>query len=213
MHYITSPRLQSETALITAAMTTIFTDFARLLETRFNRAVPTTEDSVRYTLFAAMLRNDIEPDAVILEFPHPVIARAQVDTWMPAFRGIDVAIEFKYDRDPPGGKNQPKTQKAGAVFADLRRLRLLSDRAVCYFVYVTTKEMDVYFRNPRNGHKELYELLPGKSVEIRSSYFSDKPRTFKTAVRGAFEAMVTGVLKQRFGSHSLRVYNVDQVSN
>ena len=199
--------------MCTDAMTTIFTDFAKLLETRFNRTVPTTEDSVRYTLFAAMLRNDIEPDAVVLEFPHPAIARARVDTWVSDFGGKDVAIEFKYDRDPPGEKNQPKTQKAGAVFKDLRRLRLLSDCAVCYFVYVTTKEMDVYFRNPRNGHQKLYELSPGKSIELQSSYFSDKPRTFMAAVEGAFEAMVTSVVKKCFGGHYLRVYSVDQISN
>ena len=193
------------------AMDTIFTDFARLLETRVSREVPTTEDSVRYTLFAAMLRNNVEPQAVILEFPHPVIPRAEVDTWMSDFQGKDVAIEFKYDRDPPGGKNQPKTQKAGAVFGDLRRLQLLGKRAVCYFIYVTTKEMDVYFGNPSNGHEELYKLLPGNSIEIRESYFSDKPKTFMTAVGGMFEATVTGVVKRSFGGHYLRVYNVDRV--
>ena len=50
-------------------------DFAALLETRLRLTVPTTVDSVRYTLFASMLRNDIEPDAIILEFPHPDISR------------------------------------------------------------------------------------------------------------------------------------------
>ena len=197
--------------MFTDVMDSIFADFAALLETRVSRGVLTTEDSVRYTLFAAMLQNNVEPDAVILEFPHPVIARAKVDTWLPDFHGRDVAIEFKYDRDPPGGKNQPRTQKAGAVFADLHRLRLLSDRAVCYFVYLTTPEMDVYFRNPSNGHMELYGLLPGKSVEITGTYFAGKPDTFLAKVGGAFEATVTGVVNQRLVDHCLRVYNVDQV--
>ena len=124
----------------------IFSNFAKLLDTRLKVGVLTTEDSVRYTFFASALHNNISPDAVILEFPHPAIPRAQIDTWMPDFHGVTVAIEFKYDREPPGGKNQPKTQKAGSVFEDLRRLLLvsMSTDAVCYFVYVTTEEMNVY---------------------------------------------------------------------
>ena len=190
------------------AMKTIFSDFAELLETRVNLEVLTTEDSVRYTLFAAMLRNNIEPHAVILEFPHPVIERAAIDTWMAGFCGKDVAIEFKYDRDPPGGKNQPRTQKAGAVFADLHRLQLVSDRAVSYFVYITTMEMDVYFRNPSNGHEKLYGLGPGESLKIGRSYFSNKPKTFLTAAGDVFEATVTGIVKQCFEEHFLSVYQV-----
>ena len=192
-------------------MHSIFTDFARLLKVRFARRIPTTEDSVRYTLFASLLHNNVEPDEVILEFPHPKIPRAEVDTWMPDFRGEAVAIEFKYDRDLPGGKNLPKTQKAGAVFKDLRRLQLLTDVASCYLVYVTTSEMDVYFRNPRNGHEQLYELLPGNSVDIGDSYFSDRPGTFLRVAGGAFEANVMSVMKQSFSGHNLRVYRVNRI--
>ena len=189
-------------------MQPVFEDFARLLETRFDGRVPTTEDSVRYTLFAALLRNDVAPEQVILEFPHPEISRAEVDTWMPDFHGEAVAMEFKYDRDLPGGKNLPKTQKAGAVFEDLRRLRLLTEVALCYLVYVTTSEMDVYFKNPRNRHEQLYELLPGNSVAIGDSYFANRPQTFLRGLGGAFEARVTCVSKQSFSGHNLRVYRV-----
>ena len=90
--------------MFTDAMDIVFTDFTNLLETRFNGNVLTTEDSVRYTLFASMLHNNISPNAVILEFPHPEIPRAQIDTWMSDFHGKSVAIEFKYDREPPGGR-------------------------------------------------------------------------------------------------------------
>ena len=54
-------------------MKPIFTDFAGLLETRLRRDVPTTEDSVRYTLFASLLRNDVEPHSIVLEYSHPEI--------------------------------------------------------------------------------------------------------------------------------------------
>ena len=184
-------------------------DFAGLLKVRLDGRVPTTEDSVRYTFFAALLRNGVAPDEVVLEFPHPRIPRAEVDTWMPDFHGTAVAMEFKYDRDLPGGKNPPKTQKAGAVFKDLRRLRLLADVASCYLVYVTTREMDVYFRNPSNGHEQFYDLLPGNSVRIGESYFAGKPQTLLRTLGGTFDARVTGVMKRSLGSHSLRVYRVN----
>ena len=166
---------------------------------------------MRYTLFASMLHNNVDPDAVILEFPHPEVTRAQIDTWMPDFNGNAVAIEFKYDREPPGGKNQPKTQKAGSAFQDLRRLQLVSRKtdAVCYFVYVTTKEMDVYFKNPANGHEELYKLFLGTSVEIKKGYFSDKPQTFMNNLQETFETNVTSELKLSLsGDHFLRIYRV-----
>ena len=44
------------------AMNAIFGDFAQLLESRLRDRVLTTEDSVRYTLFAAMLHHNIQPE-------------------------------------------------------------------------------------------------------------------------------------------------------
>lgn len=188
------------------AMDTILFDFAALLETRVGHDVWTTEDSVRYTLFAAMLRNMVEAHEVIQEFPHRLLGgEKRVDTWMPDFHGKDVAVEFKYDPDSRSGATLNETQRAGAVFEDLRRLQLLSDDAVCYFVYVTMKGMDRHFHN---RHRELYGLVQGESFEIRRSYFADKPRTFMGKVDGVFEATVTCVVNQRFLDHNLRVYNI-----
>ena len=185
-------------------MDAIFTDFAALLVTRVGHDVWTTEDSVRYTLFAAMLRNRVEPHEVVQEFPHPALGGGKkVDTWMPDFHGKAVAIEFKYD--PSRGAPLNETQRAGAVFEDLRRLQLLSEHAVCYFVYLAMKEMDRHFRNQ---HGELYGLAPGESVELRRSYFADRPSTFMGKVGSAFEARVTGVVNRRLVDHNLRVYRV-----
>ncbi len=189
-------------------MKSIFTDFAGLLETRLRRDVPTTEDSVRYTLFASLLRNQVEPHSIVLEYSHPEIRRARIDTWLTDFQGRAVAIEFKYDRDPPGGKNPPTTQKAGALFADLRRLHLVSGCAAAYLVYLTTKPMDVYLSSPARGHRKLYELPPGESLAIGPRYFADKPATFRRAAGEVFEASVSAVLGRRFAGHSLKVYNV-----
>ncbi len=192
-------------------MIEVFEEFGRLLEKRFRREVATTEDSVRYTFFAALLKSGVTPDQVVLEYPHPEIDRAKIDTWLPDYKGSSIAVEFKYDRDPPGGMNQPKTQKAGAVFKDLRRQALVA-RATgvrSYFVYVTSEEMAVYFRNPNNGHSELWSLERGSDMYIDEKYLSGKPKTFQSTLSGSFEAKIVGIFhSDLFGGNYLRAYEV-----
>ena len=80
-------------------MQDIFAEFAQLLRKRFGQGVHTTEDSIRYTFFAALLaKSDLEAQDVVLEYPHPQIPGAKVDTLLTSDRGAPVVIEFKYDR-------------------------------------------------------------------------------------------------------------------
>ncbi|MEQ6886227.1 hypothetical protein [Salicola sp. Rm-C-2C1-2] len=192
-------------------MIKIFEYFADLLDERFKRGVVTTEDSVRYTFFAALLDSGIKPHEVVLEYPHPAIDRAKIDTWIPAYDGGSVALEFKYDRDPPGGLNQPKTQKAGHVFKDLyRQLHVATGVKVrSYFVYITSQEMATYFQNPNNGHSEFWDLATDHSLDMVESYFTAKPKTFINAVGGAFNARVVGACSRTLsGDNHLRAYEV-----
>ena len=193
------------------AMNAIFEDFAQLLESRLCDRVLTTEDSVRYTLFAAMLHHNVQPNSVIMECPHPGIPRAQIDTWISKHFENDIAIEFKYDRKMPGGRNQSKTQKAGSVFHDLFRLQLVNRRtgAVCYFIYLADSEMHVYFRNPDNRHQELYDLTQNTTLRINEDYFANRPQTFMRNLKETFEASITGVLGRSLsGDHHLRIFKV-----
>jgi len=192
-------------------MIATFERFRELLEDRFARGVITTEDSVRYTFFAALIENGTKPHEVVLEYPHPAINRARIDTLVPDEDGASVSLEFKYDRDLPGGNNQPKTQKAGYVFNDLRRqvsvARGLQVRS--YFVYVTSEEMAVYFRNHNNSHERLWNLDPRYELRINGSYFEGKPKSFIKAAGGPFDAVVTGVCRRELsGGNHLRIYEV-----
>lgn len=192
-------------------MIKIFEQFGRVLEKRFRRKVFTTEDSIRYTFFASLLKSGVTPDQVVLEYPHRVIDRAEIDTWLPSYNGGSIAVEFKYDRDPPGGKNQPKTQKAGAVFEDLRRQVLLAEKKEVrsYFVYVTSEEMAVYFRNPKNGHSKWWGLGSGSEVLVDDEYLSKKPQAFLGTLGSSFVAKVVGVFHSNLpGGNYVRVYEV-----
>jgi hypothetical protein len=192
-------------------MIEIFENFGELLDERFELGVVTTEDSVRYTFFAALLQAGVKPHQVVLEYPHPSIERAKIDTWIPSYKEGSVAFEFKYDRDPPGGKSQPKTQKAGYVFKDLRRqVKVAKGVGIrSYFIYVTSEEMAVYFRNPNNGYAELWELIQGGKLKIDENYFSNKPETFMNTLGGTFQAYVVGTFSRALpGGNYLRAYEV-----
>ena len=192
-------------------MIEILENFADLLDERLKHEVITTEDSVRYTFFAALIDTGVKPHEVVLEYPHPAIDRAKIDTWIPAHDGRSVALEFKYDRDPPGGMNQPKTQKAGSVFKDLHRQVRVAEgvKIRSYFVYVTSEEMAVYFRNPNNGHAEFWDLATGHTLDIDEAYFAAKPKTFMNALGGAFKARVVGACRRTLaGGNHLRAYEV-----
>lgn len=58
----------------------IFRAFAELLRRRRDSGVMTTEGSVRYTFFATLAGDALLPERVVLEYPHPTIARAEIDT-------------------------------------------------------------------------------------------------------------------------------------
>jgi len=192
-------------------MIEIFERFGELLEERFDLGVATTEDSVRYTLFAALLQSGVKAHQIVLEYPHPAIERARIDTWLNSYKESSIAIECKYDRDPPGGKNQPKTQKAGYVFKDLhRQVRVANGVGVrSYFIYVTSEEMAVYFRNPNNGHAEFWALEADKRLVIDEQYFSNKPQTFLNTLGGSFRANVVGTFSRALsGGNYLRAYEI-----
>ncbi len=194
-------------------MEKIFEIFADLLCSRIENKVYTTEDSVRYLFFAAMLENNIKPNNIVLEFPHPKIERAQIDTWLPVFNGNPVAIEFKYDRpvQTQSKATMNKTDRSGAVFEDLRRLQLAchDSPTECYFIYATSIEMHKYFNNKNNRHVEFYNLCPGYSFEITSEYFNNRPKSFSKRIKGEFETKVVNVLKRNLPKeHYLRIFRV-----
>ena len=154
-----------------------------LLDRRLTLDVFTTEDSIRYTFFAALLDQGTPAEQVVLEWPHPMIPGARIDTVVTDDGGQPVAaIEFKYDRAGPGAASQPRPQKAGAAFADLRRLAVLAVPHERYFVYATDRELARYLASPRNGLHEVFQLDVGAQLEVDAGYFVGRSATFLGAL-------------------------------
>jgi hypothetical protein len=165
--------------------------FATLLNERLVTGTYTTEDSVRYTFFHALLSGGAcRHTDVVLESPHPIIQGAEIDTLITTRADEPpVALEFKYDRAIPSGRNLPRTRKAGAVFDDLFRLARVPEPTakVKYFVYLTDSEMASYFKNPDNGLKDFFELDEGQSLALTPAFVAARAETFQKEV-GAVES-------------------------
>ena len=193
----------------------IYKSFNEILKNRLQNNVFTTEDSVRYSFFAALLREpSFDPKDIILEYPHNRINKAQVDTYIPNYYGKEVIIEFKYDRAIPSGSNAPRPQKAGKHFNDMSRLLDFSTSlpAIRLFVYLTDSEMASYFRNPSNNLVDYFDMIPNSRLEINKGFFRNKSKTFQSSSGGGvLKAIIhcdwTSQLPQ---GHELRIYNITQ---
>jgi hypothetical protein len=121
-----------------------------------------------------------------------------------------VAIEFKYDRAIPSGRNQPKTMKAGDVVSDMGRLRQVRSDCLRFFVYITDQGMAVYWRNERNRFSKMFSLRPGQSLDVPIELLSAMPATFRSRLKGwsAPLRLVSVCCEDLPRSHYLRMFEV-----
>lgn len=187
-------------------------EFADLLETRLAQSVFTTEDSIRYTFFVALMRSlGLSPHQIILEQPHPRIARAEIDTFIPALENRGLAVEFKYDRPIPSGRNLPRSQKEGSLAHVIFRLARFEadDLTDGLFVYLTSKEMAGYLANPQNGLADLFNADERSTVAIDEEYLGSRSQTLRGAAGPVVCCEATALLKRALaGEHELRVFDV-----
>lgn len=191
----------------------VFEQFFTLLTKRFERRVPTTEDSIRYTFFAALMNAGFQPEQVVIEFKHPSIPGAEVDTVLFAGGGSPaIALEFKYDR--AANSTSPKPQKAGALFADLSRLLRFSTVLTRYFVYVTDRDMAQYLERADHGLHEFFRLRTGDSLTVDLAFLKVCPPTFhKRMGEWPGTAKLYAISSQELPlEHQLRIYEVTKTA-
>lgn len=94
--------------------TKVFEKFENYLRERIGTGLHLTEDSVRYSFFAALTDScSIRQHEIVLELPHPSIPNAEIDTYIKSPE-LDAYIEFKFHRI--SNSTSPKPQKAGSLF-------------------------------------------------------------------------------------------------
>jgi len=198
-----------------ATIINIFRQFSNLLEDRFSKSVYTTEDSIRYTFYYCLtIYGGIPPSEVIVEYPHPHIAGAEVDIYIPQKdRRPRLVFEFKFDREIPSGKNINKTQRAGKVFSDifrLARIQLHNKNIQRYFVYVTDREMAIYFKNPSNHLNNFFDLAIGETLRIDKKYIENHPGTFiKSVGKHVVDCRVACLLREELIKRIwVRIYEI-----
>jgi hypothetical protein len=185
-----------------------------MLRERLELQVLTTEDSIRYTFYAALLSSgDVTHTEIVVEHPHPTIEGAQIDSVIHGnSERKSIAVEFKYDRGNPGGTNQNRTQRAAAVLVDLFRLAKVPDSAavVKYFIYVTDSEMAAYFKNPSNRLGDFFEMNEQGPLTLGLSRFIGFSKTLVDRVQPfACDCQVVKVFAAHLpADHHLRVFQV-----
>ena len=185
----------------------ILQQFASLLTKRLAAKVLTTEDSVRYTFFAALLGvTDIEAHQLIQEYPHPhsMFKNKRIDTLIDDGANR-TALEFKYHRAIPSGKNTPKPQMAGKAFNDI--LRLAESGFDGVFVHLTDLEAAGYLGREANGLKSFFDVKRGEILQISPEFFVPKSKTFVENSGGPFSVKLKTLISVSLpDNHYLRAY-------
>jgi hypothetical protein len=192
-----------------------FKEFAQSLSTRLTSGIHTTEDAIRYTFFLALItRSAMQPHEIILEYPHPNIKGAEIDTYIPSFLKCAIAIEFKYDRNIPSKSSVPRPQNAGELFKDMCRLSEIntSSNTQRILVYCTDNIMATYFANPKNNHAKFFGLRKNERIKVDAGYLRDKPDTFSLSM-GCIPAFELECLwtESLPSQHELRIYEVNPI--
>ena len=182
--------------------------FCSLLSDRLKAGTHTTEDSVRFTFFAAMLKEGINPSDVVLEYPHPNLNRKKIDTWIAQKSGDEgLAIEFKYNRS--GNDNQQRTKHAGKALHDLHRMSQIPQGMDRLLIYLTDCEMADYFSNPKNGLSDFFNGGLECSSKICPEDLVDRAVTLREAAALESTIEIKTLCKESLPSgHELRVWKV-----
>jgi hypothetical protein len=123
-------------------------------------------------------------------------------------------VGIKYDRRTPSGKNQPRSNKAGALLNDFFRLGALDENVERRVIYLTDGEMASYFRNPHNGLVGLFDLAQSAQFAIDGSLLAPLAKSVKDKIKvPIFPCYAVGDFARSLSrQHELRVYEVHVVN-
>jgi hypothetical protein len=185
------------------------------LEDRIARKQHLTEDSVRYSFFAAALQTTtIQQHEIILERPHhhPEFEGKEIDMHIqPSTERPELYVEFKFHRKT--GSASPTPLKAGSLFKDFSRLSsIATDQSHCLVIYLTDFEMAEYFKNKADTYSNFWRVPTEGTFIYDDTFINNTTDTFKKAsgilhkanVRVEFSAELTE-------NYHLRIFEVRKI--
>jgi hypothetical protein len=164
----------------------VIDQFLSLLEKCLRSRGCTSEADVRDVFRDALIANQVPYSNIRYEEPHRHLggSSGRIDVLVLESSGLGrSAIEFKYDREIDSGHNQPRTQKAGALYADLSRLLRWPNQDWRYFIYLTDDEMYYYLSGGGDVFGRTFRPSSGYHVDLDSNSFDDKPDAFHGKMR------------------------------
>lgn len=193
------------------SMKKVFNYFSDLIQRRFSKSIPTTEDSMRYTFFHSLIvKGGYRPEDIVLEQPYtnPKFKGNKLDLYaVSKNKTMSAAFEFKYHRGNAAGY----TSKAGELFWDIAKLANFKAKSK-FIVYLTDENMKKYLTNPRNKH-DWFSLAVDNSVIIDNDYACKFPKSLTSWIDGdnyinkcRLRLCFQSVLPK---SHCLKIYEIE----
>lgn len=149
-------------------------NFFTNLENRFNHSPVSeiSEDCIRYDFFVSV-SSDIGTHNIILEYPHPDKSNKEIDCVIKHASGEIEALEFKFFREIPSGKNTPQTQLMGQFIKDVYKLSAFGNATIKKIVVVANNTMKNYIDS------QLGLFHGSKTVNISKHELDNKSETFQ----------------------------------
>ena len=178
-------------------------EFASKLKERFDREIPTTEDSVRYLFFYALTRHGFDPNQIIQEYRYK---NTEIDTVI-STGASTIALEFKFHKERPNSAI-PRPENAGQLFSDFFRLKRFksSKDMSCFCVYVTSGSMQKYFATRNDVLEKWYHA--GGEIPLKEDDFVRMPKTFVKYAGEITPCLVKNMKKNIGRKHHLMVTQI-----
>ncbi|MDR2629354.1 MAG: hypothetical protein LBC60_00365 [Spirochaetaceae bacterium] len=139
------------------------------LDNRFNHSPVSeiSEDCIRYDFFVPV--SSIGTHHIILEYPHPDKSNKEIDCVIKHPNNEIEAIEFKFFRAIPSGRNNPQTQLMGQLVKDVYKLLAFKTAAIRKIVVVANDKMTCYLNNQLKlfeNEKQSYRIINISKSEL-----------------------------------------------
>jgi hypothetical protein len=153
--------------------------FFEKLNKRFQKhdIIKISEDCIRYDFFIS-LSSITDTSDIVLEYPNN---NEKIDCVVKYPDSKLEAMEFKFFRPIPSGKNKPQTQLLGQLFKDFFKLENFKEVDIKTIILIADKNMERYI----NNKFQLFENINNShlQININKKLFGNQEKTFQENIK------------------------------